>query len=212
MGKLLLIGPQGAGKTTFLNSIKSEAMPPKQTNIPYDTFIKGMGIGVKVIDTAGSFTQILNNKETLTKLINESDCVAFIFNGKKFLDEIMNHYEAGAITSIIKNLLLPIWKANGEKACKKGLFNKQKKQLFFIANYNIDGKGNEKAEEFKIAKSDPKSLILSKMEEANDAYSAIAPGELRYPFISYFETNRFYCIDARNFQKVQYLKSVMMTK
>lgn len=196
MGKLLLIGPQLAGKTTFLNSARNIRTPDDNdpTGDDSDTFWLGVKIG-RIIDTAGNLTQVLNNRDKLSRLFEESDAVAFMFNGKEFLSEISNPQQAGVISSIIKNLLLPVWKDRRNKDLK----------LFFVANYNNDAHGGK----YTIADSNPKELILKKIKEANENYFNKAH-RLRYPFVEYFATNRFYCIDARNFWEVQRIGKMML--
>ena len=199
MATLVLIGPQLAGKTTFLNSAKNEKTednnPP--TRKTQDTFWRGVkigGVSGRITDTNGSMTAVLNNKSVLSDLISDNDYVAFMFNGKEFLQEVSKPENAGEISNIIKNLLLPTWESLFEKG----------KQLFFIANVSH----NPTKKSFYI-EGNARERILSAMKKANEEYSNLAKN-MRYPFINYFESNNFYCIDATNFKEVQDAGNVML--
>ena len=202
MATLVLIGPISAGKTTFLNSARNKKTPEKNlpTVLAYDTFSWGVkigGISGKICDTSGSTTLVLNKKEVLKKLMSDNNRIAFIFNGRDFLYEVEHPKEPGEISSIIKNLVLPTWEEELDR-----LKNNQKKlankQLFFIANVS----NNPNDEKFYVGVNNVKERIVTAMGAANKYYSDIAK-HFRYPFINYFESNSFFCIDARDFKAVQ---------
>ena len=197
MSTLLLIGPQGSGKTTFLNSAKRQALQTNPTVKADDKFWLGVKIGGifgAIIDTAGNTTTVLNNHSQLEKLLQDNNRTAFLFNGKSFLDEVKNPKSPGEITSIIKNLFLPVWNK------VKNMDKKNEKQLFFIANYSTDSSKTE----FYIDSSmdDARCQIIGAISEANESYKKMAQ-RLRYPFINYFTNESgFYCIDATDFKTV----------
>ena len=202
MAKLLLIGPQLAGKTTFLNSARNRVTPEKNppTVKPYDVFWSGVkigGVSGKIVDTNGSTTIVLNNKETLHSLMNNNDCVAFVFNGKEFYKEVSTPQKPGEISNIIKNLVLPVWAEVLQET-------KDKKQLFFLANVSQDP--HEK--EFYV-EGDARTKIIAAIKISNEEYSRLAKHQ-RYPFINYFESNNFYCIDATDFIAVQKVGNTML--
>lgn len=197
MATLLLIGPQGMGKTTLFQVARGNSAPSE--HIPTQGISKkrsGFFFVRSFRDTPGADTTI-TDRNVLDNLISGESKIGYVFDMNEFLKELNNEnslLQGGKISSAMR----VFWNVWSNTYAKSG------KQLYFIGTH---------ADEIEGGATNAKKQIIDKINAGNESYKKIATVK-RYPFDSCFTNPAcFHCVNATDsIQVKQLMDEIFKTK